>query len=80
MGDGIREFSTDESSAFDLQERTNNASRIPVTIPNTSCRIASFDTLENELKNSSFTILKSGITHSLPDFNSLMYAVICKER
>ncbi len=80
MGDGTTEFSTDTSTAYEMQERTNNASQIAVTVPNTSCRMVSFETLEREIKKAGLTILESGITQSLPDFNSLMYVIVSKGR
>ncbi len=76
MGDGIAEFSTNANTAYEMQERTNNASSIPVIVPNTSCRMVSFETLQNELEQSGLIVLESGITQSLPDFNSLMYVVV----
>ncbi len=78
MGDGIAEFSTNTNTAYEMQERKNNASNIPVIVPNTSCRIVSFSTLEKELAESGLHVLESGITQSLPDFNSLMYVVVSK--
>ncbi len=78
MGDGISEFSTDPSKAFELQERTNNYAKIPVVVTNTTCRMVNFDTLEKEIKNAELKILDSGITQALPDFSSLMYVVVSK--
>ncbi len=75
MGDGISEFSTDANTAYEMQERTNNASNIPVIVPNTSCRMVSFETLKKELTKAGLIVLETGITQSLPDFNSLMYAI-----
>ncbi len=76
MGDGTSEFRTDPARAYELQLRTNNAAHIPVTVPNTSCAMVSFDTLEREVKAANFTILEQGITHSMPDFDSLMYILL----
>ena len=45
----------------------------------TSCRMVSFSTFERELKESGLKIVEEGITKSLPDFDSLMYAVVRKE-
>ncbi len=78
MGDGIGEFSTDANTAYQMQERTNNASGISVIVPNTSCRMVNFATLERELRAAELAVLESGITQSLPDFNSLMYAVVVR--
>lgn len=76
MGDGVAEFRSDPNTAYELQERTNNAVQAPVIVPNTSCAMVSFATLEKELAKAGLTVLESGITQSLPDFNSLMYAVV----
>ncbi len=78
MGDGEYEFSTDPSRAFELQVRTNNATQIPVRVPNTTCRMVSFPTLFRELADAGLQILESGITDSLPDFDSLMYVLVNK--
>ncbi|MBQ2214454.1 MAG: hypothetical protein II414_07825, partial [Erysipelotrichaceae bacterium] len=45
----------------------------------TSCRMVSFRTFEKELKENGLKIMEEGITESLPDFDSLMYAVVRKE-
>ncbi len=80
MGDGTAEFRTDPSRAYELQERTNNAGRIPVLVPSTSCRMVSFATLDREIRAAGLKMVESGITQSLPDFDSLMYAVVAKEQ
>ncbi len=79
MGNGIDEFSTNANTAYEMQKRTNNVSKIPVIVPNTSCKMVSFKTLEKELMDAGLLILESGITQSLPDFDSLMYVVVSKE-
>ncbi len=78
MGDGVGEFSTDANTAYQMQERTNNASGISVIVPNTSCRMVNFATLERELRAAELVVLESGITQSLPDFDSLMYVVVAR--
>ncbi len=76
MGDGEKEFCTDPSKAFELQERTNNADGIAVTVTNTSCRTVSFATLKREIEENRLHTAEHGITQSPPDFPSLMYAVV----
>ena len=39
----------------------------------------SFNTFEKELARNGLTIIEKGITSSLPDFNSLMYAIVKKK-
>jgi hypothetical protein len=41
--------------------------------------MVSFRTLERELKENGLKIVEEGITESLPDFDSLMYAVVRKD-
>ena len=76
MGDGIKESVSDTSKAFDMVERNHESGFVKV--PSTSLRMVSFDTLEKEIESAHFSIAEQGITSSLPDFNSLMYAVIRK--
>jgi ribosomal protein S18 acetylase RimI-like enzyme len=74
MGDGDREFQTDVSTAFTLQEREHPSGSMMVT--GTSCRMVSFRTLEDELSRNGLEILEEGLTSALPEFNSLLFAVV----
>lgn len=74
MGDGEFEMQSDISTAFTLQERNHDSGKM--TVADTSCRTVSWNTFEKELKRNALTIVEKGITSSLPDFNSLMYAVV----
>ena len=74
MGDGEFEMQSDISTAFTLQERNHDSGKMMVA--GTSCRMVSWNTLENELARNGLTIIEKGITSSLPDFNCLMYAVV----
>lgn len=76
MGDGKMERKTEVEGAFDLQERVHEQTGTPVQIASTTCRMVSFETLHEELRRNGLEILKEGITAALPDFNSLMYAVV----
>ena len=77
MGDGKTEMKSDISQAFVLQERSHGTDKIQVA--GTSCRMVSFETFEEELRRNHLCILEQGVTAALPDFNSLMYAVVTKE-
>ena len=77
MGDGKTEMQSDISQAFALQERSHGTDKIQVA--GTSCRMVSFETFKEELHRNHLRILEEGITASLPDFTSLMYAVVMKE-
>ena len=74
MGDGNIEIQSDINKAFELQEREHETGKMMVA--GTSCRMVSFKTFEEELERNQFEIIEKGITSSLPDFNSLMYAVV----
>ena len=74
MGDGEFEMQSDISTDFTLQEITHGSGKMMVA--GTSCRMVSWNTLENELARNGLTIIEKGITSSLPDFNCLMYAVV----
>jgi len=74
MGDGIKEYQSDISKAFELQERNSEVGS--VRIATTSCRMVSFETFEKEIKKQNLKIVEKGITSSLPDFNELMFAVV----
>ncbi len=76
MGDGITERHTNISEAFDIVEREHETGTVSVTA--TSMRMVSFKTFEREITDSQLQILEKGITSSLPDFNSLMFAVVKK--
>lgn len=76
MGDGKFETQSDIHKAFELQEREHETGKMMVA--GTSCRMVSFKTFEDELKRNKLEIIEKGITSSLPNFNSLMYAVVRK--
>lgn len=76
MGDGSMERKSNIDTAFDLQEREHKTGKMMVAA--TSCRMVSFKTFEEEISENGFILIEKGITSSLPDFNSLMYAVIKK--
>lgn len=76
MGDGEFEMQSDISQAFTLQERNHGTGKMLVA--GTSCRMVSFPTFERELARTGLTVLEKGITAAMPNFNSLMYAVVRK--
>lgn len=76
MGDGTMEAASDISQAFSIVERDHESGSIEV--PATSMRMVSLAVFEEEIRRNGLDIVEKGITHSLPDFNNLMYAVIRK--
>lgn len=76
MGDGNIEMQSDISKAFELQERNHGTGKVMVA--GTSCRMVSFDTFEKELSRNKLEIIEKGIASSMPDFDSLMYAIVRK--
>lgn len=74
MGDGVEERQSGIDSAFELQEREHESGKMMVA--GTSCRTVSFPSFEQEIKSNGLVLLEKGITAALPDFNSLMFAVV----
>lgn len=74
MGDGEFEMQSDIRTAFQLQERNHPAGKIMVA--GTSCRMVSFPTFEREIAQNGLEIVEKGLTEAMPDFNSLLYAVV----
>lgn len=74
MGDGEYEMRSDINNAFELQEREHESGKMMVT--GTSCRMVSFQTFEEELARNGLDVIEKGLTSALPDFNSLMFAVV----
>lgn len=77
MGDGEFEMQSDISQAFTIQERNHETGKMMVA--GTSCRMVSFKTFEAELERNRLEVVEKGITSALPNFNSLMYAVVRKK-
>ena len=76
MGDGIFEMQSDISRAFAPAERDHESGKM--TVAGTSCRMVSFAAFEDELTRNGLAVIEKGITAALPDFSSLMYAVVHK--
>ncbi|MBR2131986.1 MAG: class I SAM-dependent methyltransferase [Oscillospiraceae bacterium] len=76
MGDGDFERQSDISTAFDLQERTHEASGRILNIAGTSCRMVSFATLNAELTRNGLERIQQGMTSIEPDFPQMMYVVV----
>ncbi|MBR6651155.1 MAG: class I SAM-dependent methyltransferase [Clostridia bacterium] len=74
MGDGEFEMQSDISRAFEIVERNHESGKLMVAA--TSCRKVSFKTLNNELARNGLEVIETGITSALPEFDSLMYAVV----
>ena len=74
MGDGTFEMQSDIRQAFEPQEREHESGKMMVAA--TSCRMVSFETFEKELADHNLKVVETGTTSALPDFNSLMYAVV----
>ncbi len=74
MGDGTAEMQSDIHKAFDLQERPHAAG--PMQVAGTSCRMVSFEHFMKEIDANGLAVVEKGLTSALPDFNSLMYAIV----
>ena len=74
MGDGENEMQSDVTQAFTPVERNHESGKL--TVVGTSCRMVSSQTLARELLRNGLEILEQGMTAALPDFDSLLYAVV----
>ena len=76
MGNGTEEWRMDASQAFHLEKRVHRRSGREVCVAATSCRTVSFETLKAEIQAGSLLLLESGMTSIIPDFPTIMYAVV----
>lgn len=74
MGDGEIEMASDITHAYEIFERNHDSGKMMVA--GTSCRKVSFKTFNNELVRNGLEVVETGITSALPNFDSLMYAVV----
>ena len=77
MGDGEFQMQSDIRTAFDVQERNHFSGKVKVA--GTSCRMVNFATFEAEIARNGLEIVEKGLTEAMPDFNSLLYAVVRKK-
>lgn len=78
MGDGKEEWQSNIDDAFKMQKRTHEVTGDEISITATSCRTVSFSTLNKEIDDNNLEVLESGITSIVPDFPTIMYAVVKK--
>lgn len=78
IGDGKEEWHSNIEDAFKLQKRTHEETGEEIFIAGTSCRKVSFNTLNKELNNNNLELLENGVTSIIPDFPTIMYAVVKK--
>ena len=76
MGDGESEFSTKADEAFEIKERNHFSGQVQVA--STSCRMVGFRKFEEEISEAGLTVVEKGLTSAMPDFDSLLYAVMRK--
>ena len=73
------EHASDINTAFDIQERVHVETGSKVSVAATSCRIVSFQTLENELEKNNLSVVEKGITSIVPGFPVIMYVLVKKK-
>lgn len=76
IGNGEEEWSSDISTAFDLQERFHEATGEKINIAGTSCRKVSFATLKKEIADNNLELIDIGLTSIMPDFPTIMFAIV----
>ena len=77
MGDGEFQMQSDIRTAFEVQERNHFSGKVKVA--GTSCRMVNFATFEGEIARNGLEIVEKGLCEAMPDFNSLLYAVVRKK-
>lgn len=75
MGDGEMRRATDVNAAFDVQERTHEASGRTLALASTSCRMVTWEEFREELTRAQLEIVELGNT-SWDDSDFSMYAVV----
>lgn len=78
MGDGTVAFQSDVSTAFDLQERTHEATGDSLLLAGTSCRMVTREEFLGEIRTAGLEVIAHGLTEVPPDFPVMMYAVVKK--
>ena len=76
IGNGEEEWTSDISTAFELQERFHEAPGEKVNIAGTSCRKVSFTTLKKEISDNNLELIDAGLTSITPDFPTIMFAIV----
>jgi SAM-dependent methyltransferase len=80
MGDGDSQHCSDANSAFDLQERVHDQTGTLLRIAATTCCIVDFAKFSDELTHNALKIVETGLTESVPGFNQMMYAIVCRHQ
>ena len=80
MGDGKMEVCSNPEEAFPLQRRTHGQTGREMMLAGTSCRVVSFDTFQQAIHSAGLKELEMGLTSILPDFPTMMVAVIKAEK
>lgn len=76
MGDGIMESESNIDDAFGDVKRIHEGTGTELLIAATTCKIVNFRTFREELHSSEFTIVEDGLTETLPDFPTILYAIV----
>lgn len=78
LGDGFFNKCTNIEDAFNIVERKYQNTDEVVNVPETSCNIVGWNTLEEEIKESGLFLNKKWISKDIPGFNSAMCVVVEK--
>ena len=77
MGDGVEQYKTDSSKAFELAERPFGDSTIQVAT--TSCRKVNWETFLSELENANLKVLDHYLDKTISGFDISMVAEVERE-
>lgn len=79
MGDGEIERSSEPLKAYDDVERIHQVTQSPICVATTSCKMINFEHFEEEIVKNHLEIIEKGITSIIPDFPTIMYALVKKQ-
>lgn len=78
MGDGIYEYKSNINTSFNNTSRVIVNSGVSIKVATTSCNIVSWGTFERELLDNGLIIKEKWISKEIPEFNSSMCVIVCK--
>lgn len=76
LGDGSFNKCTNIEDAFNIVERKYQNTDEVVNVPETSCNIVGWNTLEEEIKKAGLLLNKKWISKDIPGFNSSMCVIV----
>ena len=80
MGDGVREYTSDSASAFDLRKRVHEPSGRELMIASTSCRTVNRESFLELIDAAGLRVLSYEVREDVPGFDKMMCAVLTAKK